>query len=205
MSKKLLREFHALCPNGVCDITLLNEQEKHLKNNGYTVLTGIMQTAEVRNGNGRIYPKRTLEREMENYQKLIKENRACGQIDHPESEIVELANASHMVIRTWWENNEVWGSIKVLKSTPSGQILEGLIKDGVQLGISSRALGSVKETSQGTMVEDDLTLIAFDIVSEPSTPNAYMHLREMKEIKNNKILTKADRINRALNDILRKE
>ena len=93
----------------------------------------------------------------------VKENRACGELDHPEDSVVNLKNASHMVKSLWWEGNDLLGKIKVL-STPAGKILESLINDGVKLGISSRGLGSVSESNQGTIVEDDFQLICFDIV-----------------------------------------
>jgi hypothetical protein len=147
-----------------------------------------------------VYPEPILRREIENYQKLIKENRALGELDHPEDSVVALKNASHMVTEIWWEGKDVMGKIKILKHTPNGAILEGLIKDGVQLGISSRGLGSVREEMGNTMVEDDFQLLCFDVVSEPSTQNAFMNLRESKNSPN--IFTKADRINRALNNII---
>lgn len=203
--KKLLIEYNALCPDGICNIDVLNEEERRLKKDGYYILTGILQAADTKNGNGRIYPRKILEREINNYQKAIREKRAIGECDHPNLETVSLQNASHMVLRTWWNGDDVWGSVKVLKNTPAGQILEGLLKDGVQLGISSRGLGTVDETPDGIIVKEDFQLIAFDIVSEPSTPDAYMFLKEGKEIKNineKEIFSKADRINRCLNDIL---
>ena len=121
--------------------------------------------------------------------------------DHPEDSVVNLKNASHMVLRTWWKGSDVWGTIKVLKHTPAGQTLEGLIKDGVQLGVSSRGLGSLQESPQGAIVQEDFQLICFDMVSEPSTPNAYM----IPENKTRQYFTKADRINRMLNEIVRKK
>ena len=130
--------------------------------------------------------------------KVVDENRACGELDHPEDSVVNLKNASHMVTSLWWEGKDLMGKIKVL-STPSGKILESLINDGVKLGISSRGLGSVRESQGKTLVEDDFQLICFDIVSEPSTQGAYMMMNESKE---KQIWSKADRINRLLNDIV---
>ena len=199
MTKLVLREYHALCPTGVCDINVLNEAEIRLKNDGYTILTGILQSANKKNHNGRIYSRNILEREVENYQKAIRERRATGELDHPDDSVINLKNVSHMVLRTWWKGDDVWGSIKVLKNTPSGKILEGLIKDGVQVGISSRGLGSLQDTHQGSMVQEDFQLICMDIVSEPSTPNAYM----IPESKIREITSRADRINRLLNEIVR--
>jgi len=195
--KYLLREYYELCSDGVCQ-DLLTEDEKLQAKNGAVFLSGIMQRCDEQNGNGRVYPRVILEREVKNYLKSVKENRACGELDHPEDSVVNLKNASHMVTSLWWEGNDLKGKIKVL-STPNGLTLKSLINDGVTLGISSRALGSVKEEKGVTIVEDDLQLICFDIVSEPSTSGAYMQLQEAK---NKQIWSKADRINRLLNDII---
>jgi hypothetical protein len=181
----LLREYQPLCEGGFCP-NLLTEDEKHLmKDNGDVFLTGIMQTGGVLNGNGRIYNKKILEREFNNYQKFIEGRRATGELDHPESSVVNLKNASHMVIKQWWDGDNWMGKIKLL-NTPSGLIAKTLVSDGVQLGISSRALGSVTEEkgTGRTLVNDDLTMLCFDLVSEPSTPNAFM-LKEAtyKEVK----------------------
>ena len=197
MSKYLLREYYELCAGGVCE-DLLTEAEKIQVKNGATFLSGIMQRVDEQNGNGRVYPKPILEREVKNYMKTVKENRACGELDHPEDSVVNLKNASHMVTSLWWEGKDLMGKVKVL-STPSGKILESLINDGVMLGISSRGLGSVREHQGKTLVEDDFQLICFDIVSEPSTQGAYMMMNESKQ---KQIWSKADRINRLLNDII---
>ena len=196
MAKKLLREYYELCEGGVCK-DLLNEEEKRYVANGGMILSGKLQESDVQNGNGRVYPHKILEREMKNYTKLVKERRALGELDHPDDSVINLRNASHMVTEVWWDGPSVMGKVQVL-NTPSGKILQELVGDGVKLGISSRGLGSVTESQGKTMVEDDFQLICFDFVSEPSTPNAFM----IKEAKENKVYTKADRINRALNSIL---
>tara|TARA_B100000700_G_scaffold191758_1_gene211195 strand:- start:741 stop:1346 length:606 start_codon:yes stop_codon:yes gene_type:complete len=198
MSKKLLREYYELCEGGVCQ-DLLTEDEKRFVASGGMMLSGKLQEADVQNGNGRIYPQAVLMREMKNYSKLVEERRALGELDHPEDSVINLKNASHMVTSVWWDNKNVMGKVKVL-DTPSGQVLRSLVESGVKLGISSRGMGSVKESAGQTIVEDDFQLICFDFVSEPSTPNAFM----MQEAKNysNKVFTKADRINRLLNDIV---
>ena len=141
-----------------------------------------------------------MEREIKNYEKLVAEKRALGELDHPESSVINLQNCSHMVTEVWMDGASVVGKIKVL-STPSGKILNELINSGVQVGISSRGLGSVHENNGQTIVEDDYQLICFDIVSDPSTPGAFMNLTENKDPVN-KIFTKADRINRLLNNVL---
>ena len=196
-NKYLLREYYELCAGGVCE-DLLTEDEKIQAKNGATFLSGIMQRVDEQNGNGRVYPKSVLVREVKNYMKVVKENRACGELDHPEDAVVNLKNASHIVKDLWWEGNDLKGKVQVL-STPSGKILESLVNDGVTLGISSRALGSVHESAGKTIVEDDLQLICFDIVSEPSTQGAFMQLSESK-IK--QPYSKADKLNRLLNDII---
>jgi len=198
MSKKyLLREYYELCAGGVCQ-DLLSESEKLEVKNGATFLSGVMQRCDEQNGNGRVYPAPILQREVKNYMKIVKENRACGELDHPEDSVVNLKNASHMVKSLWWEGKDLMGKIRVL-STPAGKILESLINDGVMLGISSRGLGSVSEQQGKTLVEDDFQLICFDIVSEPSTQGAYMMMNESKQ---KQVWSKADRINRLLNDII---
>ena len=173
MAKKLLTEFFELCKDGICQ-DLLTEREKREVSNGVLYLSGRLQTCEKKNGNGRIYPCKTLKREIKNYQNVIKDNRALGELDHPDDSVINLRNASHMVTDMWWEGNDVMGKIKVL-DTPSGRILKDLINNGVKLGISSRGLGSVKETMGETIVQEDFELICFDIVSEPSTPDAYIY------------------------------
>tara|TARA_B100000424_G_scaffold267484_1_gene260493 strand:- start:343 stop:945 length:603 start_codon:yes stop_codon:yes gene_type:complete len=196
-NKLLLREYFELCEGGICQ-DFLTESEKVEVANGAMYLTGVMQRADAQNGNGRVYPKRVLDRELMNYAKLVEENRALGELDHPEDSVINLKNASHMVTKVWWNGNDVMGKVKVL-NTPSGQILRSLVDSGVKLGISSRGLGSVHEDNQGAVVvEDDFQLICFDFVSEPSTQGAYM----MKENKQPNIFTKADRINRLLNEIV---
>jgi len=196
-SKYLLREYYELCSGGVCQ-DLLTEEEKIQVKNGTIFLSGVMQRCDEQNGNGRIYPEKILMREVKNYMKSVKENRACGELDHPEDSVVNLKNASHMVTSLWWEGKDLLGKIKVL-STPAGLILQALIGDGISLGISSRGLGSVHEHQGKTLVEDDFQLICFDIVSEPSTQGAYMKINESKQ---KEVWSKADRINRLLNDIV---
>jgi|TARA_B100000900_G_scaffold28470_1_gene21892 hypothetical protein len=198
---KLLREYYELCEGGVCQ-DLLTEDEKRFVANGGMVLSGKLQEADVQNGNGRVYPHKVLMREVENYKKLVKENRALGELDHPDDSVINLKNASHMVTAIWMEDKAVMGKVKVL-NTDSGKTLRALVEDGVKLGISSRGMGSVSESAGNVVVQEDFQLICFDFVSEPSTPNAFM-MKEAKEYKN-KVFTKADRINRLLNEVLKDE
>ena len=196
-NKYLIREYYELCAGGVCQDLLSEAEKKDIKENNAVYLSGVMQRCDEKNGNGRIYPGKILRREVQSYMDTVKENRACGELDHPEDSVVNLKNASHMVKSLWWEGNDLLGKIKVL-STPAGKILESLINDGVKLGISSRGLGSVSESNQGTIVEEDFQLICFDIVSEPSTQGAFMMMNEAKT----KSFTKKDKINNLLNNII---
>ena len=201
MPKYLLREYYELCEGGVCQDLLTEDEKRQMRDHGACFLTGVMQRAGTKNGNGRIYKKETLQREVENYHKMVKERRALGELDHPDDQVINLKNASHLVTDIWWDGDDVMGKVQVL-DTPSGKVLKELVKAGVKLGISSRGMGSVKESNGETLVEDDFQLICFDFVSEPSTTGAFM-MSEAKNIKINNVFTKSDKINRALNDILR--
>ena len=198
MNKLLLTEYYELCPNGKCDDLLTEEEKRMVREDNAMFLTGVMQRANHLNGNGRIYSRPILEREVENYGKLVRERRALGELDHPDSAVINLSAACHLVTEVWWDGDAVMGKVQVL-NTPSGKILKELVGSGVKLGISSRGMGSVHESNGQTIVEDDFQLICFDFVSEPSTTGAFM----VKENKQSNIITKADRINRALNDVLR--
>lgn len=178
---------------------LLTEEDQRMIDQGEFILAGVLQRADARNGNGRIYPYSVLKREVENYKKLVKEKRALGELDHPESSVVNLKNASHLVTEIWWEGKDVMGKVKIL-NTSSGKELKELINEGVVLGISSRGLGSTQQRGSDIIVEDDFQLICFDFVSEPSTEGAFM-LREGVERGSN-LFDKSYRINRALNDII---
>ena len=167
------------------------------------IMKGILQKAETLNQNGRVYPQIILEREIRNYQKFIKENRALGELDHPDSSVVELKNASHMIKEAYMEGNIVYGTVEIL-NTPSGKILQSLVESGVTLGISSRGVGSTKSQGDMQVVQDDFQLICWDFVSEPSTPGAFM-MKEGKEVSKqfiNNVFNKSDRIDRIFNDIM---
>ncbi len=197
--KQLLTEW---CPISIDKKVLKENKEKY----GKVVLKGIIQRSNTLNQNGRIYPRTILEREIVNYQKLIQENRAMGECDHPESSVVELKNVSHIVTEARMEGDNVYGVIEVL-DTPSGQIIQSLIESGVTLGISSRGVGSTSRQGDTQVVQDDFQLICFDMVSEPSTPGAFM-MSEGKKVSSSdlrKSFNKSDRINRMFNDILRWE
>jgi len=153
----------------------INESIK--ENNGKLVVRGVLQRAEAKNQNGRIYPREILEREADKYTtEFIKQRRAMGELDHPESSVVNLQNVSHNVKEMHWEGDNLLGTVEVL-GTPSGNILKELFKSGIKLGISSRGMGSVETVNEGDaqQVQDDFELIAFDFVSNPSTHGAFLH------------------------------
>ncbi len=195
---QLLREYYELCEGGICQ-DLLTEAEKRFVKEGGMMLTGKLQECDVQNGNGRVYPAPILTREVKKYAGIVQDNRALGELDHPESSIINLTNVSHMMTEVWMDGPSVMGKAKVL-NTPSGQILRSLVESGVKIGISSRGMGSVTEQQGKTMVEDDFQLICFDIVSEPSTPNAFMGLSESKLMNEN--VARNNRIVALLNDII---
>jgi len=153
----------------------INESMKD--NGGKLIVKGVLQRAEAKNQNGRIYPREILEREADKYTSdFIKQRRAMGELDHPESSVVNLQNVSHNVKEMHWEGDNLLGTVEVL-GTPSGNILKELFKSGIKLGISSRGMGSVESVNEGEAqeVQDDFELIAFDFVSNPSTHGAFLH------------------------------
>ena len=164
--KKLLIETNTFKP-----ISSLTENVN--KETGNLMVEGILATAEVKNGNGRYYPKSLWEREMDKYSQSVKERRAMGELDHPESQVINLKNVSHIITEYWWEGNEVIGKVEILP-TPSGNILKELIKAGVTVGVSSRGMGSLEENGGVMEVQDDFELLCWDFVSTPSNPGSYM-------------------------------
>ena len=147
-----------------------------ISKNGPVVLRNVkLQAANKQNQNGRIYPLPILQREAQKYNQFISERRALGELDHPESPVVNLKNVSHNITEMWWDGSTLMGNLEVL-STPSGNILKELLKNNIKLGISSRGLGSVKELGEDVVeVEDDFNLICFDVVSNPSTHGAFIN------------------------------
>ena len=176
------------------------------ENNGKLVVKGVLQRAESKNQNGRVYPREVLLKEVAKYlENQVTERRALGELDHPESAVVNLNNASHNIIEMHWDGDDLMGTVEVL-STPAGNILKELFKSGIKLGISSRGLGSVetiKEDEQGeedtVEVQPDFELIAFDFVSNPSTQGAFM--RPVNESVKPK--TPENNIERIINSIMR--
>ena len=184
----------------------INESIK--ENDGKLVVKGVLQRAESKNQNGRVYPREILLKEVAKYlENQVTERRALGELDHPESSVVNLNNASHNIVEMHWDGDDLMGTVEVL-STPAGNILKELFKSGIKLGISSRGLGSVEpiqEDEQGEGEEDtvevqpDFELIAFDFVSNPSTHGAFM--RPVNESV--KQQTPENNIERIVNSIMR--
>lgn len=166
---KLLMGYEALS----YDRQMINEAVA--AGNGTIKIRGVLQRADAKNQNGRIYPKEILAREAEKYMDFIRERRALGELDHPESTVVNLKNVSHNVTEMHWEGDDLVGELEIL-TTPSGNIVRELMRNGIRLGVSSRGVGSVHEVDrEGTVaVEEDFNLICFDIVSNPSTHGAFL-------------------------------
>lgn len=192
--KTLLTEYYPL------KLSPQSINEAINNNSGLLKVRGIFQKAEAKNGNGRRYPKEILLREANKYlENSIKQNTSLGELDHPDSSIINLSNASHRVTGLWWENNDLMGELEIL-TTPSGNIAKELLKCGVTLGISSRGMGSVKQLGETVEVQDDFELLCFDLVSTPSTPGAYLH--KMNEGKIIQTSNRYDKINEIITEIL---
>tara|TARA_B100001123_G_C15327196_1_gene1029938 strand:+ start:1729 stop:2322 length:594 start_codon:yes stop_codon:yes gene_type:complete len=156
------------------DVTPDKINESIKDNGGKLIVKGVLQRAESRNQNGRVYPREILVREAKKYaDEFISERRAMGELDHPDSSVINLQNVSHNVLEMHWNGNDLVGTVEVL-STPAGNILKELFKSGIKLGISSRGLGSIKNETKGDEVQDDFELIGFDFVSNPSTHGAFL-------------------------------
>jgi len=212
MSKNLLVDYIPF------EITREAINESISNNNGRLIVKGVLQRAEAKNQNGRVYPRETLVREAEKYSKVqIKERRALGELDHPDSSVVNLNNASHNILEMHWKGNDLEGTVEVL-GTPAGNILKELFKSGIKLGISSRGLGSVKEISEDkdgegdtVEVQPDFELIAFDFVSNPSTHGAFLSPTNEGKLNEGKVGTRDGvcchdcKVESIINDIFRGE
>jgi len=197
-SKQLLVEYTTF------EVTPQQINESLSENDGRLIVNGVLQRAESKNQNGRVYPKETLMREAKKYAEgFIAEKRALGELDHPDSSVVNLNNVSHNVLDMNWKGDDLVGTVEVL-GTPSGNILKELFKAGIRLGISSRGMGSVKEVfSEGDNtleVQPDFELIAFDFVSNPSTHGAFLSpVNEGKQLK----IDKYKNVNILITDIIK--
>ena len=182
--------------------------EASIKENRSLVVKGVIQRAEAKNQNGRVYPKEILEREIKKYiDGPVRERRALGELDHPESSVINLQNVSHNVIKVKMVGDDVYGEVEIL-STPAGNILKELFRNGITVGISSRGMGSVQESGNGTVeVQDDFELLCFDFVSTPSTHGAFMKPagRSIQELQEGKIQIpeyKYTNVNNIIRDII---
>ena len=190
--KKILVETQIFKPQGL----MLTEGK--LSNRGNPMVEGILATAEVKNGNGRYYPKELWEREIDKYMESVKQNRALGELDHPESSIINLKNVSHNITEMWWDGDKVLGKIEILP-TPSGNILKALIENNITVGVSSRGMGSLEDRGGVLEVQDDFELLCWDFVSTPSNPGSYMQVvTEGKKAQINKYQS----VNSIINEIL---
>jgi len=184
----------------------INESMK--ENNGKLVVRGVLQRAESKNQNGRVYPKDILMREANKYtEEFINQRRAMGELDHPESSVVNLQNVSHNVKKMHFEGDNLMGEVEVLP-TPSGNILKELFKAGIKLGISSRGMGSVETVNENGAeaqeVQPDFELIAFDFVSNPSTHGAFMYpVNESVDKTQDRSCDKYCKVESIINDIMR--
>ena len=192
MSKKLLIETHTI------KVSPSKLTENVNKENGNLMVEGILATAEVKNGNGRYYKKELWDREMEKYDQLVKERRSMGELDHPESTVINLKNVSHLVTDYGWDGDQLMGKIEILP-TPSGNILKELIKNGVTVGVSSRGMGSLEQNGGVMEVQDDFELLCWDFVSTPSNPGSFMSvLQEGQQT----ITYDYSKVNKVLHEIL---
>jgi hypothetical protein len=169
---------------------------------GNLLVKGILATAEVKNGNGRYYSKELWEREIDKYMENVRANRALGELDHPDSSIINLKNVSHNIKKMWWDGDHVMGAIELLP-TPSGNILKALFENKIPVGVSSRGMGSLKQMGDLMEVQDDFELLCWDFVSTPSNPGSYMKERgTMNESKTPQQINKYQSVNSIITDIL---
>jgi len=192
MSKQLLIETHPI----KISASPLTENVSGVKKP--LMVEGILATAEVKNGNGRYYSRDLWDREMKKYSEQIKQRRAMGELDHPESQVINLKNVSHIISDYWWDGDNVMGKIEIL-NTPSGQILEALIRNNVTVGVSSRGMGSLEQRGNVMEVQDDYELLCWDFVSTPSNPDSFMYplkenLNERMESRHNPNYSKVNSI-----------
>lgn len=201
MDKQLLIETRHFIPQPVRLV-------EGLKNNGNIFVEGILATVEVKNGNGRFYKKELWEREIKNFERKIQENTTeiCGELDHPDSQIINLKNASHAIRKLWWDGDEIWGRVEIFSDpgplgTDSGRIAGALVNNGLTIGISSRGVGSLKQMGEIMEVQDDFELLTWDIVSNPSNPDSWMKQGILKESRTSQ-LHKYARANSIITEIL---
>jgi len=196
MNKKLLIETYPL----QAQPTTLTESVN--KQTGNLTVEGILATAEVKNGNGRYYSRDLWDREMSKYEPLIKQRRAMGELDHPESQVINLKNVSHLITDYRWDGDNVIGKIEILP-TPSGNILKALIEQKIVVGVSSRGMGSLEQRGEVMEVQDDFDLLCFDFVSTPSNPGSFMKpINEVLTESQIKTFNSYSKVNSIITEIL---
>lgn len=169
---------------------------------GNMIVEGILATPEVKNGNGRYYSKDLWDREIKKYMNLVKDRRACGELDHPETQVINLKNVSHNIVDIWWNGGNVMGKLEILP-TPSGNIVKALIDSGISVGVSSRGMGSLKPMGENMMeVQDDFELLCWDFVSTPSNPGSYMMTVGLNESIQHNPTKDYSKVNNIIRDIL---
>ena len=198
MERQLLVDY---IPFHVAKLSLVeskeNPSDKRMR------VKGKLQEADVKNGNGRVYPLEILKKQVDEYIKgPVSSKTATGELDHPESSVINLNNVSHLITKVWWEGNDVMGELLLL-NTPSGKIAQEIVSAGIPLGISSRGMGSVKQIGESVEVQDDFELLTWDLVSVPSTPNAYMEPVGLNEnMQYNISPNNYQKINQLITDII---
>jgi len=165
------------------------------------LVEGILATCEVKNGNGRYYSRDLWKREINKYMESVNANRALGELDHPDSSIINLKNVSHNIKKIWWDGDHVMGAIEILP-TPSGNILKALFENRIPVGVSSRGMGSLKQMGDLMEVQDDFELLCWDFVSTPSNPGSYMKEKGMMNESKNNQYNKYTKANSVITDIL---
>jgi hypothetical protein len=202
MSKQILIETRQFKPNPVT----ITEVSGDL--GGNIMVEGILATVEVKNGNGRYYKKDLWEREIDNFQKKInqKSTETCGELDHPDSQIINLKNASHAIRSLRWDGDEIIGTVEIFcdpgdKGTNSGRIAGALVRNGLMIGISSRGMGSLKQVGEIMEVQDDFELLTWDLVSNPSNPDSWMINSSLNENKS-PTLDPYSKVNSIITEIL---
>jgi hypothetical protein len=169
---------------------------------GNLIVEGLLATAEKVNGNGRYYPREIWEREIDRYiNEHVKNNNAVGELDHPDSQVVNLKNACHNIKKIWWDGDRIYGQLEILP-TPSGNILKALIQSGITIGVSSRGMGSLKQIGETLEVQDDFTLLCWDFVSTPSNKGSWMEPVNLNEGLSLNSFNKYSKVNSIITDIL---
>jgi hypothetical protein len=201
MNKELLIETRRFSPKPV---SLL----EGMSNNGNIFVEGILATVEVKNGNGRYYKRELWEREIDHFQQKIqmKSTETCGELDHPDSQVINLKNASHAIREIYWKGDEIWGKVEIFSDpgdlgTTSGRIAGALVRNGLIIGISSRGMGSLKQMGEVMEVQDDFELLTWDLVSNPSNPDSWMKNGALNESRST-YLDEYSRTNSIITEIL---